>query len=501
MWSVAERKGDDVRDAYCGIDVGTQGVRAVVVSSSGAVLGNGRASLTAAAAALDGRHEQDPAGWWEALVAAVSAALDAAGFPRIAAVALDATSGTVLVEQPDGTPRGPALMYNDARAADQGRRAADVGRRQWAAMGYRMQPTWALPKAMWLVETGAVHAGDRIVHQADHLARRLAGRPVATDVSTALKTGADLVDVTWPAAVLTELGVDPALLPPLVLPGTPLARVSREAAAATGLTHGAVIRAGMTDGCAAQIAAGALRPGQWSSALGTTLVVKGASSTLVHDDAGAVYCHRHPDGGWLPGGASNSGTGVFASYLAGADLDALSAAAAALPLPAGVSYPLAGRGERFPFVSDDAAGFVTHAATDEPARFAALCLSIALVERLAYDVLAALGADTTGTVALTGGATRNTWLNQLRCDALGRPAVLPASAEAAVGMAILAAAEPGALTATADAMVRLVQRLEPDADRHVELSGRYHDLVADLADRGWLPRGLAQAVLAAGAAA
>ena len=41
----------------------------------------------------------------------------------------------------------------------------------------------------------------------------------------------------------------------------------------------------MTDGCAAQLAAGALREGDWNSVLGTTLVLKGYSSTIVRDPA------------------------------------------------------------------------------------------------------------------------------------------------------------------------------------------------------------------------
>lgn len=86
------------------------------------------------------------------------------------------------------------------------------------------------------------------------------------------------------------------------------------AAAHRGLPAETPILAGMTDGCAAQISAGALAEGHWNSVLGTTLVLKGVAHRLLRDPEGAVYSHRHPDEGWLPGGASNVGAGALARH-------------------------------------------------------------------------------------------------------------------------------------------------------------------------------------------
>jgi D-ribulokinase len=484
--------------AFCGVDVGTQGVRVALIDERGRPLGNGAAPINCSRR-RGATHEQQPEQWWTALVAAVRTAFASADGPvAVEALALDATSGTVLIERADGSASGAALMYDDARAGEQAALAQRVGASLWSALGYRMQPSWALPKAMWLVGNGGgLEPGARIVHQSDHLVSRLAGAPVATDTSNALKTGADLRDATWPADVLAELGVPVTVLPELVWPGTVIGRVSADAASITGLREGTPIRAGMTDGCAAQIAAGALRVGSWSSALGTTLVIKGSTRAPVRDLAGAVYSHRHPDGGWLPGGASSTGARVIAERFAACDLDALTARAQTLVPVDGVTYPLSGRGERFPFVAPDAHGFVAAEARDDDAvEFAALCQGIAYVERLAYDVLAALGADVGGPVSLTGGATRNAWWNQLRTDVLGRPAVLPASSQAATGMAVLAASAPGELTGTADRMIRIDRHLEPDAERGQALRPGYERLVHELAERGWLDRRLAADVLA-----
>lgn len=474
---------DPASAVHVGIDVGTQGVRAVVVDSAGDILGSGACPLRSDR--RDGpRHEQDPAEWWTALGTATRAAMTDAGGRPVGGVAIDSTSGTILVEGADLRPRTAGLMYDDSRAADQATRAAAGGASVWAAFGVTLQRSWALPRALWLVENGFVAGGDRIVHQGDHLVSKLTGTPTATDSSQALKTGLDLLTLQWPTAVFDELGLDPALLPAAVLPGTVLGTVSAEAAAVTGIPAGTPVKAGMTDGCAAQIASGALAPGRWSTALGTTMVFKGATAEPLLDPSGAVYGHRSPDGGWLPGGASSVGAGIITRNFPGADLDELTRQAQRLEPAGGVTYPLAGLGERFPFVAPQATGF----SVDVPpgAEFAAVLQSVAFVEKLAYAKLANLGAPITGPISFSGGATANDYWNQLRSDILGRPAVVPVSAQAAVGMAILAAAEPGQVADTAARMVRIDKSYEPDPARGQHFENAYQQFVAALTARGWL---------------
>lgn len=494
MGQASNERGEPIDGLWLGVDVGTQGVRAVLVDGAGTVHGSGAAALPPGT--RDGRrHEQDPEDWWRALCSATRQALaDLPPGAPLDGLAIDSTSGTLVVQDLDGTARGAALMYDDGRAQDQAGRVQEAGAALWATLGYRIQPAWALPKVRWLLDHDALGDDATIAHQGDHLAARLVGHRVPSDTAGVLKTGYDLLGECWPADVLDRLGIPTAVLPDVVRPGTRTGEVSVAAAEQTGIPAGTPVMAGSTDGCAAQVAARALAPGSWSSALGTTLVVKGSTPELLLDPDGAVYCHRNPDGGWLPGGASSSGAGAIERDLPGGDLEALTASLgrelpAGFPV-AGFVYPSVGRGERFPFSCPDARPVAeppaTAGARSDAHVLAGLMQAVAFVERLAYDVLRGLGADTSGPVTFSGGATRNETWNQLRCDTLGRPVLLPGSVQAALGAAVVAAAPPGRLAETAERMVRIERRLEPDDRAGARLAEAYGGFVDQLVERSWL---------------
>jgi len=457
---------------YVGIDLGTGSARALAVGYDGTVLGAGAAPLCSRREGE--RHEQDPHSWWPAVAAANREALAGVDGERVRAVATCSTSGTIALVDRDGDPTTPALMYDDSRAAEQAHRLG-------------LATSWALPKLHWLLEHESVAAGARLAHQADVVTRRLVGRAVESDASHALKTGYDAEHACFPAAG-AEYVQD--ILPAVVASGTRLGAVCGAAAAESGLPRGAAVIAGMTDGCAAQIAAGALAPGDWNCELGTTLVLKGCSRERIEIPSYGVYSHRLPDGVWLPGGASSSGAGALVAAFPARDLDELGECAAAHERTTVLAYPLVSRGERFPFVAPDARAFMLGTPAGDGEHAAALMQGLALVERLCLARLAKLGAPADGGLSLTGGATRNRAWCQLRADALGRSVRLPERSEAAFGMAILAAAaDAGEPVAGAAArMSRTRALIEPRASMRAHLDEQYARFVGELRRRGWLQR-------------
>lgn len=493
-------------DLWVGVDVGTQSLRVLLVDQAGTVVGRGAGSLTSQR--HDGRHEQDPTQWWTVLGEACRQAIAADRADRVRGLAICGTSGTFLLADRAGGPRTPAIMYDDARAGDEADEVATAGAELWASLGYAMQRSWALPKLLWLARHGPadlradLEAGRvAMLHCADYLAGRLTGGPVATDWSHALKTGYDLDADAWPTRVLDKLGLPVDVLPSVVRPGTRIGRVSEAGAAHTGLPVGVPVLAGMSDGCASQIAAGTLTPGSWNSVLGTTLVLKGVTTGRLADPHGAVYSHRHPDGGWLPGGASNVGAGVLEVWFPSTDRDRLDRAAAAHEPAGGLVYPLATRGERFPFVRPEATSFELGEFASDADRYAAVLQGVAYVERLCYASLRRLGAAVDGPLALTGGATRSRYWCQLRADVLGREVVLPGSPEPAFGMAVLAASadlaasgegDTGSVTEAARRLVRVAAVVRPRPGATERFAGPYARFVDALAERGYVDGDLAE---------
>jgi sugar (pentulose or hexulose) kinase len=385
-------------------------------------------------------------------------------------------------------PVGPALAYDDARAVAEAARAQEVGRERWESIGLRIAPSFSLAKLAWLAARdggldGAAHAWSG----ADLVVARLLGRAGPTDWSHALKGGYDLVRREWPVDVYEALGVPPSVLPPVRPPASAAGRVCADAAAETGLPAGCEVRLGMTDGCAAQLAAGAVVPGRYVGVLGTTLVIKGVSTELVHDPTGAVYSHLHPDGSWLPGGASNTGGEALARFGAAnlAELDRLAARRGPARC---VTYPLARTGERFPFLEPAAEGFTVRDPADETEAYRAALEGVAFVERLAHERLATLGAPAEGPMATAGAASRSAVWNRIRATVLDRVVVVPATPTSAFGAALLAAAGTlhEDLASAARAMVSHVDEVEPDRRERAGLDDSYARFTDELAKRGWI---------------
>lgn len=408
-------------DLALGIDVGTQGVRAAALDRAGAEVGR-----AAAAMADFGDDRRDPAVWARALDAALARLFASVDPGRIGAAAVDGTSGTVLALDAADAPVGGALMYDDA-VDDPAIPAAIAAAAppESAAHG----PASGLARAIALQARPGVR---RLVHQADWIAGRLAGAPVPSDESNALKTGYDPVARRWPAW-LAGTPLDRALLPGVAPCGTVVAR----GAGALGLPAGMAIVAGVTDGCASFLATGADRPGDGVTALGTTLTLKLLSGRPVFAPRYGIYSHRIGDL-WLAGGASNTGGGVLAEHFAP---DVIAALSARLD-PARDSgldyYPLRRPGERFPVADPALAPRLAPRPADDALFLHGLLEGIARIEAAGYRRLAELGAPPLARLFSVGGGAANATWTALRARLVGAPLAAAASDAAAVGVARLA---------------------------------------------------------------
>ena len=133
----------------------------------------------------------------------------------------------------------------------------------------------------------------------DYVRYRLSGE-FAIDVADA--SGTLMLDVAarrWSSGMLDAAGLRPDMLPTLFESPDVCARVSAEAAAATGLTAGTPIVAGAGDQAAGAVGMGITRPGAVSATIGTSGVVFAATDRPALDPKGRLhtFCHAIP-GRW-----------------------------------------------------------------------------------------------------------------------------------------------------------------------------------------------------------
>ena len=292
-----------------GIDVGTQGVRAIVTDMCGAVQATESIPFPALnIARTEHWKEQDPDEWWETAAAVIRKCVTqlkekGRGADEIAAVSVDATSGTVLALDENNNALTPGIMYNDPRSSAEAEMVREHARALEKQLGYKVNASFGLPKMLWL-KGHAEKRASRYAHQQDFIIGRLSGEYGVTDYSNALKTCYDLVEKRWPGFI-GELGLGEAGLPRVIAPGEVIGTVQKSAAEKTGLSEKTLVVAGATDGYASALSAGISECGDWASIIGTTMVLKGIEERLITDERGRIYSHLHPQGYWLRAARAN----------------------------------------------------------------------------------------------------------------------------------------------------------------------------------------------------
>lgn len=404
---------------YLGLDFGTSGARACVLDEAGEIVFESRVAYAGPA---------NPQTWHEALFGLI-AGLPANTRAGLSAIAIDGTSGTLLATDADFEPVSPALLYNDARTAEEARAIANP----------RYGATSGLAKRLWL----ARHFPDAAYcfHQADWLAALLTGKGGITDYHNALKSGFDVETFQWPAWASQLPGGH--WQQQVLAPGEAIGALDPALAKRLGLNPDCIVRAGTTDSIAAFIAAGVKEPGEAVTSLGTTLVLKLLSETRVEDPASGVYSHRF-GGLWLAGGASNTGGGVLRQFFSDEDLQRLSAAIDPTR-PGGLDYyPLPGPGERFPANDPQLLPRMAPRPENDAAFLHGLLEGMAKIEAQGYRRLAELGASSLKGIITAGGGAQNESWRRIRQGLLGVPVSAARHAEAAYGAARLARLGTGA---------------------------------------------------------
>jgi sugar (pentulose or hexulose) kinase len=329
-------------------------------------------------------------------------------------LAIDGTSGTVLLCDAELEPVSPTLLYHDNRAQQQAEQLKTIAPDNHTVC----TATSGLAKFLWLTQQNDIKHAAYFLHQADWLTALLSGKPGISDYHNALKTGYDVEHLCWPDWVMTLPHTH--LLPQVLAPGEVIGRIQPDIAAHFGIHPQCVIHAGTTDSSAAFIAADVNQLGIGVTSLGTTLVLKQLSKQRIEAPEYGVYSHRYGDL-WLVGGASNAGTGVMRHYFDDTQLAALSAHIDPLQDSPLDYYPLAKPGERFPVNDVRLAPRLEPRPANDVEFLHGLLQCLARIEAAGYAKLAELGAPPLKRVVTNGGGAQNAVWKKMRERLLGIP--------------------------------------------------------------------------------
>jgi xylulokinase len=453
---------------YLGIDLGTSGVKAMLIDADQAAVAEASAPLTVDRPQA-GWSEQDPADWIRAAEAALDRLGGAAGLGAVRGIGLSGQMHGATILDASDRPLRPCILWNDTRAHAEAAEL-DGDPRFRSVTGNIVFPGFTAPKILWLQRHEPENFARlaKVLLPKDYLRLWLTGAHVAEMSDAAGTSWLDTGRRDWDDGLLGATGLGVQHMPRLV-EGAAVSGQLRDALADRfGLPRGVPVAGGGGDNAATGVGMGAVAPGRAFVSLGTSGVLfaatdgyRPAPETAVH-----TFCHALP-GTWHQMGVILSATDALDWFagLAGQPAGELTAGLGALQAPGrAVFLPHLG-GERTPL--NDAAirgAFVgLDHATDRAAATRAVLEGVAFAIRDCRDALAATGTGIGQLLATGGGARSEYWLAAI-ATALDCPVALPQSGDfgAAFGAArlgLMAAEGHGPEIATPPPAARV---FEPD---------------------------------------
>lgn len=485
-----------------GIDVGTTGTRAVIVSEDGRLVGGATGDHEPMSMPRPGWAEQDPEDWWKATQEAVPAALKDAGLTGadITAVGLSGQMhGVVLLDKENRVLR-PSLIWCDQRSQEQCDWITEkVGAERLIELTSNPALTgFSAPKLLWVRdhEPGIFQRAAHFLLPKDYIRFRLTGQ-FSTEVSDA--SGTLLLDVRnrrWSKQVCSILGVDTRLLPKVYESVEVTGSISRQVADSMGLNPDTPVVGGGGDQAASAIGNGIVVPGLTSITVGTSGVLFAHTDAPRVDPRGRIhtFCHAVPGKWHVMGVTQGAGLSLrwFRDQFAAQEV----AQAAkenreayeliirqAESVPAGSEgllwFPYL-MGERTPHLDASARGawFGLTASHTRAHLIRAILEGVAFSLRDSLEIFRELEVPITQ-VRLSGGGSRNPFWRQVQADIYGQELVtLRTSEGSAYGAALLAAAGNGVFSSVEEACRRTIEVREKTVPRPAERAtyDRYYDV-------------------------
>jgi xylulokinase len=452
---------------FIGLDLGTSGLKGVLIGEDQVVLAEATAPLTVQRPG-EGYSEQSPSDWIRAAEAVLDQ-LATKGLGDLRGIGLSGhMHGATLLDKADEVLR-PCILWNDTRShAEAAELDGDPMFRRLS--GNIVFPGFTAPKLVWVQRHEPALWGRvaKVLLPKDYLRLWLTGDHVGEMSDAAGTSWLDTARRDWSDDLLTATGLSRSHMPRLVEGSAVSAQLRDALAARWGLPKGVVVAGGGGDNAASGVGVGVVRAGEAFVSLGTSGVLFAANDSYQPDPATAVhtFCHALP-GTWHQMGVILAATDALNWFagLTGTDAAKLTGDLGALHPPGKTVFlPYLG-GERTPLNSASVRGaFVgLEHATDRQAATRAVLEGVTFAIRDCRDALAATGTRLDHLLAVGGGSRSDYWL-KLIATALDCPVQLPVAGDfggafGAARLAIMAATGAGAEIA---ALPKIARVIDPD---------------------------------------
>jgi len=477
--------------SYLGIDIGTSGVKALLMDRAGRALGEATARAVEPVRPHPGWSEQNPADWWDAVTKALDS-LSKSHPAEMAAVRGIGLSGhmhgATLLGANDEVLR-PCILWNDGRSAAECAEMEAALPRLREIAGNIAMPGFTAPKIAWVRKNEPqIHAKiSKVLLPKAYVRLLLTGNYVEEMSDAAGTLWLDVAKRDWSDQLLAVTGLTRAHMPELVEGTAPSGTLKPDLARRWGMGRDVVIAGGAGDNAAAACGIGAIQPGEGFVSLGTSGVLFVSNETFRPNTAGAVhaFCHAIPDT-WHQMGVILSATDSlnWLSHVTGRSQPELSGLAeAGFNGPGEEIFLPYLSGERTPHNNAGARGsFVGLSHLSDTARLAqAVMEGVTFAFRDCQRVLGEAGTSFGQLLAVGGGSKSPLWLKLIATN-LDTPIALPEDGDfgGALGAARLGlCAGVGADPAEVMTMPGIRRVIEPDPalrDAYTQQYQRYRAL-------------------------
>ncbi|TLU66715.1 xylulokinase [Thalassotalea litorea] len=280
---------------YLGIDLGTSGVKVVVLDEQKQLVAQGSAPLEVSYPAPL-HSEQNPQDWWQATNVAIQQIKHQQPdlLAKVVAVGLSGQMhGATLLDEYDNVIR-PAILWNDGRSQQQCRQIEQMVPESRNITGNIAMPGFTAPKILWLQEhePQAYQRIAKVLLPKDYLRFKMTG-DYASDMSDSAGTlWLDVGKRSWSDEMLQACGLTQSHMPKLFEGNQPTGTLSAEIAKAWGMAE-VPVAAGGGDNAAGAAGIGVINPGDAFLSLGTSGVYFVANETYKPNPDGALhtFCH------------------------------------------------------------------------------------------------------------------------------------------------------------------------------------------------------------------